>query len=170
VSAGTHSTAAPLPRTRLRPGIRVLLVVAVTLVLAAAAFWAARTIASSPPAAQVPVATPPASPQIEAAYGIRISRLSITAATGLVDLRFYVLDPAKATPLLGHHGSKVPILLRLPGRHLVLDTKAMTPGESNLRAGSVYYMLFRNSAGSVHEGDDVDVIVGRYVLRHVRVL
>ena len=147
------------------PSLTMLAVAAATVVAGAAGYAGARTFDGAPatpagpaPAAVLRVGTVPASPAIEATYGVRFSRIGVIADGGLVDVRFQVLDPDRAQPLLGHHG-KVAMVLKDERGNVILDTRAMTPGESTLRPGETYFILFRNAANSVHRGDRVDVLI-----------
>ncbi len=167
------SEAALTPSAR-RPPLAAWFVAAI-LIVATGAFFGARLVVgeqagpAQPTAGQVKPGPMPQSPQIEAKYGIQFSRVGLTANGGLVDVRLLVLDPAKATPVLGHH-SGVQMLLADERAKKVFDTRAMTPGDSNLAAGQGYYILFRNSAGTIRRGDYIDIFVGDLVLNHIQVL
>ena len=121
------------------------------------------------PTAPLPKAGPaPVSPEIEAGYGLRFQRATLAVQGGLVDVRFAILDTVRAEPVIGHLSrERVKLIDEASGR--VLDTRTMTPGDSNLKAGEGYYMLFRNSGGLLHRGSRVAVAIGKLRLPGVTV-
>jgi hypothetical protein len=113
---------------------------------------------SAPPGP--PTAGPaPSSPEAEAGYGLRLTRATLAAEGGIVDLRFLILDTVRAEPVLGHQARERVRLLDTDSG-IELDTRAMSPGDSNLLAGEGYYMLFRNSGGAIRRGDEIAVLIG----------
>ena len=87
---------------------------------------------------------------------------------GLIDVRFVILDTVRAEPVIGHLSrERVKLIDDASGQ--VLDTRSMTPGDSNLKAGEGYYMLFRNSGGLLHAGSHVTVAIGQFRLPGVTV-
>jgi|SRR4051794_11603689 hypothetical protein len=153
------------------PSLRSITIPAVAIGIAAAAAFAITTgvRADADTAAALPKAGPaPVSPEIEAGYGLRFLRATLAVQGGLVDVRFVILDTARAEPVIGHLSrERVKLIDDASGR--VLDTRTMTPGDSNLKAGEGYYMLFRNSGGLLHPGSHVSVAVGKLRLPGVTV-
>ena len=95
-------------------------------------------------------------------------RATLAVQGGLVDVRFVILDTTRAEPVIGHLSrERVKLVDDATGR--VLDTRTMTPGDSNLKAGEGYYMLFRNSGGLLHPGSHVSVAIGNLRLPGVTV-
>ncbi len=95
-------------------------------------------------------------------FGVAELRVRRSAAGHLLDLRYRVLDPAKAAPL--HARAQKPILVdERSGRKLVVPT---TPKAGALRstappkAGRIYFALFANPGGAVRRGDQVSVVMG----------
>ena len=120
-----------------------------------------------PPGAVRP-SRPPVSPAIEATYGIQFYQAGLSGDGGLVDVRFRVLDPLRAAPVLGHHAT-IKMVLGNERTRSLFDTRAMTPGESNLVAGESYWVLFRNASGDIVRGDQVDIFIGSLHLDHIPV-
>jgi hypothetical protein len=163
------------PTLSSRPRGVLLAGIALTVLVSVGAFFAVRALTSpgDPPAplvagTHVPV---PPHPAVEARYGIHVVQVGLSADGGLLDLRFQILDANKAEGILGHH-SREKILIVDENNQIGLDTRTMTPGDSNLLPGTGYYVLFRNTNGTVKRGDYVDLLVGNDQLpvRHVRVL
>jgi hypothetical protein len=151
------------------PSLRSIAVPAIAVLIAAAAAFAvtAGVRADSSPSLPAPGATP-VSPELEAGYGLRLQRATMAVQGGLVDVRFTILDTVRAEPVIGHLSrERVKLVDEATGR--VLDTRTMTPGDSNLKAGEGYYMLFRNSGGLLHRGSRVAIAIGKLRLDGVTV-
>jgi hypothetical protein len=96
---------------------------------------------------------------LQADYGIHLDMVAVTAAGGLVDMRFTVTDGAKASQLL-HDPTATPAIF-VPGSDSVLRMrKGMHHG--TLLTGSRYFLLFPNAGGTGHAG------VGRHRRRPAR--
>ena len=153
---------------------RFLAVAAVTLVASVGAFLGVRSFTNTDAApslapGDIKESVTPSAPDIEAKYGVRFVRIGMTADDGLIDVRFQILDAAKAGPVLGHH-AQVKMLLANERTRKVLDTRAFTPGDSNVLGGEGSYVLFRNAAGTIRRGDYVDIFLGDLHIDHFRVL
>ncbi len=103
--------------------------------------------------------TMPHSQAIEATYGVEFYQVGLSGDGGLVDVRFRVLDASRAAPVLGHQAT-IKMVVGNERTRSLFDTRAMTPGESNLVAGQSYWVLFRNAGGDITRGDRVDIFVG----------
>jgi len=144
--------------------IRSVLVPLAVVVAAGAAFAVVTGLRGGDAQAQLPAAGPaPVSAPIEAGYGLRFQRATLAMQGGLVDVRFTILDTLRAEPVIGHLSrERVKLVDQATGT--VLDTRTMTPGDSNLIAGEGYYMLFRNSGGLIHPGSRIAVTIGKLEL------
>ena len=124
-----------------------------------------------PPAAVAPHAAKPAQAlpppnELEVRYGIQIAQLGLTASGGLVDVRFKVLDAAKARSLLTNPanapmlmaGDKPPLM---PPHHALRGAKFVQ--------GQVFYILYPNLRGAVQPGAEVTVAMGEARLGPVKV-
>jgi hypothetical protein len=166
MNADTATSALP-PRLTQRPLVWLLTAVAL-IAIAAAAVVLLRPDASSPAVVAPSMVVPaPASPAIEARYGIRVTQIGLTADGGLLDLRFVVIDAARAEQL--SHGGVHMRLVVEDGNHL-LDSEAMAPHGGALHVGSAYFSLFRNDGGLLGHGSRVTLLVGDLRLEHLVVL
>ncbi len=110
------------------------------------------------------------SPQSSAAadpeknFGIKILSLRPTAAGQMLDLRFQVLDPEKARPVLDKN-KKAYLLDGKTGKTMPVPvTKAGSMRQTTLKpeAGRIYFILFTNPNRMVKEGGSVSLIVGDF--------
>ncbi len=151
------------------PSLRSIAVPTIAILVAAAAAFAVTSGVRADPSTHLPPAgATPVSPELEAGYGLRLQRATMAVQGGLVDVRFTILDTVRAEPVIGHLSrERVKLVDEATGR--VLDTRTMTPGDSNLKAGEGYYMLFRNSGGLLHRGSRVAIAIGKLRLDGVTV-
>jgi hypothetical protein len=94
---------------------------------------------------------------LERDYGVRFDLIGVTAAGGLVDLRFTVLDAEKAKALFHDAASSPALFIENTGS--VLRTKKGMSHRLNLLAGGRYFMLFSNAGGVVQSGTRVSVVI-----------
>lgn len=97
----------------------------------------------------------PTAPEVLA--GIQIAQVGLTAQGGMVDVRFKVLDAAKAKALLGNPAN-APLLIAggqppLHPPHHALKGARFAPGQ-------VFYILYPNARGAVQPGVEVTVAMG----------
>jgi hypothetical protein len=103
-----------------------------------------------------------------AAHGIDVTMVAVTAAQGLVDLRYQVVDVDKASALL-HDDSLSPILVAEDtGATLRM---AHPPGHhgAELRLGGSYFFLLANAHTALRAGSKVTLVIGDSRLEHVTV-
>jgi hypothetical protein len=113
-----------------------------------------------------------AAPSDEERWGVRVVRLSLTAADHMIDFRYRVLDPQKAAPLLNRRikpylidqesGTK----LGVP-RHSKLGPARQISDEPE--TNRVYTMLFGNAGKIVKPGSRVTIVIGEIRLENLRV-
>jgi len=137
--------------------------------LAAAVVFVAGAVAwvrdGSDSAAAGPAGVMPTSAQIEDLYGVRIVGAYLTAANGMIEIQYQVLDEGKAqeiasetvSPVLEAHGTTFdsPGLAGHGHTHHVPD------------AGRNGFVLLANSNGGLQEGDVVTVRMGELRLKGV---
>lgn len=93
----------------------------------------------------------------ETLHGIQITQVGMAAAGGMVDLRFKILDAAKASKLLGNPAN-APMLIAgdapplMPPHHALRGAKF---GE-----GSVFFILYPNVRSAIKAGVEVTVAMG----------
>jgi hypothetical protein len=95
---------------------------------------------------------------LERQYGIRVDQIAVTAAGGLVDLRFTVLDPRKASAVLRHHGP-LPRLAS-PDGGAVLEAPHGAMRSIRLRKDAACFVLYPNARGAIRSGSPVSVLFG----------
>ncbi|WP_214316751.1 hypothetical protein [Nonomuraea sediminis] len=145
-------------RTRLPAGLALALAL-----VAGVAWWL--WPASATPAVRRPVV---AAGQLPARVGVRLVRLSVSGAGGLLDLRFQVTDPAKAASV---HDPATPPVIIDEASGLVVSKLYMNHAHSgDLKAAITYYLVFENSGNWVHSGSRVTVLLGDAQVEHVVVV
>jgi hypothetical protein len=149
-----------------RPHLRTAAAIcAIGAVAAVAAFFVShRGSASAAPAAGRP--SPASIAAIQQRYGVRFTMLGLTASGGMLDLRFVAVDADKVEQL-GHHGTKIRLVVEHTGR--TLNSEQMTPHFGKIHVGSQYFALLRNDGNALQQGDLVTVVVGKLALEHLRV-
>jgi hypothetical protein len=103
--------------------------------------------------------------EIEAIYGIHITRLAMTAGGGVVDFRFQVVDPEKATAYMHGDYSDLPVLV-VEKDGTRIDPQPHTH-HSKYELGRSYYHLYRNPGGIVKVGTKLSIILGKLRLDDV---
>jgi hypothetical protein len=139
-------------RRRPRPWVVALIGVIALPLAIAGGLTAAGSSLPDPSSARVVSAR-----TLEADYGIRFDLVAVTASGGLVDLRFTVVDEAKAKALF-HDSASSPALL-VDGSGTVLRTKKGMSHHLSLLTGGRYFVLFSNKGGAVQAGTHVSVVL-----------
>jgi hypothetical protein len=144
-------------------GVAVLVVGALLLWLTP---WSDR--GQSEPAAKVPVAwiRPAVSADgLAQRSGVRITQVAATGAGGLLDLRFKVLDPAKAHAV---HDAATPPAIVDERSGLVVNRLLMNHSHTGEYQPAVtYYLVFENTGNWIHRGSKVTVLLGNAQVEHV---
>jgi hypothetical protein len=99
----------------------------------------------------------PAPSAFEVEAGIQIAQVGLTAQGGMVDVRFKVLDAAKAKVMLGNPAN-VPTLIA--GDQPPLHPPHHALKGARFAQGQVFYILYPNARGAVQPGVDVTVAMG----------
>ena len=99
-------------------------------------------------------------------YGIDIDLLAVTAAGGLVQLRYRVVDPDKAAPLVHDPDLSPALIAEESGKTLVMSTPPHQHG-TELQLGGTYFFLMANAESTLHKGDDVTLVIGDVRLEHL---
>lgn len=110
----------------------------------------------------------------QAAYGIRVESLHLSAAGSMLDFRYRVLDADKAAPLL--NGNIQPYLLdEKHGAKLgVPDTPVLgrirqTSRNNNILTNRSYFIMFGNPGKAVQSGDKVTLLLGQLKIVDLKV-
>lgn len=122
-------------------------------------------------AARRPAFPPPApnlisAQMLEEQYGIHINLLAVTAANGMVDLRFKVLDAGKAGRLITSSDSAPALFAEANGTLLKAPEEAAK--RVNFESGQVYFIQFPNTHNAIRPGELVTVVFGDVRLEPVR--
>ncbi|MBD3783061.1 MAG: hypothetical protein IE926_08920 [Micrococcales bacterium] len=159
-AAPVPAPAAPTPHARRR-----IVLVAALLVLALAAFFGVRAVMAH--AADVRSGTEAVSAEeFGARTGAKISLIGVTAGGGMIELRYQVVDPDKASLLL-HQADKRPVLVvEDTGETLAMVSRPHNH-KAELNLGGTYFFIMANTRNAIHDGSKVTVIIGDVRLEHV---
>jgi hypothetical protein len=113
-------------------------------------------LASDSPLAPVLAASDSA---LEELYGIQVTLVGITAAGGIIDFRYRVVDPDKAMQWLKDPKLMPKIVVEDKGVILTHPKDAMNDMRDP-KAGEVRYMLYPNSGNVVKPGARVSIAIG----------
>jgi len=110
----------------------------------------------------------PNDPGVESELGIRVSQATLVADSGIVEIRYTVLDNQKASRFQNdvHH----PPTIRSEQHGGSVYRTALMKQAHDLRPGQTYYILYLNNGNSVHRGDTIELdTMGNHKLTHVPV-
>ena len=99
--------------------------------------------------------------------GVRLAQVATTGGGGLLDLRFQVVDPARASAV--HDRAKPPALISEENGVVVSDLLMGHQHKGALKAGHVYYLIFENPGNLVRSGSRVTVLLGNASVPHILV-
>ena len=109
----------------------------------------------------------PESRQMEATTGIRILSAHVAGSGGIIDVRYQVLDAAKANIVEGDPNN-TPALVNKASGDSLQNTAAMRKGHERREAGT-YFLLYYDHSGLVKAGDVIDITLGGQTLTDVPV-
>ena len=135
-----------------------MLALAIGVAIAATLPVAGRATDPVQAAAPAPVA-PLNSAELETRYGVRLDQIAVTGGGGLVDVRFTVLDPARARTLLrGHEG--LPRLF-VEGSGAALEAPSHGAMRNvRLQKDAACFLLYPNARGAIRPGTRVALAFG----------
>jgi hypothetical protein len=108
----------------------------------------------------------PSSPEIEAEWGIRPVMVALTAANGMIDFRFQILDVDKATNMHAKLES-LPYFITADGKKIALSE--LMGHHPNFEVGRTYYILYPNLQNTIKPNTLVTVVIGNLKLENVPV-
>jgi len=121
--------------------------------------------ASGSPSSRLPHV--PVSPEMQAKVGVKIIRATLEGDSGLLDVRYIVLDSPTATYYL-HNTIKPPKIV--DERNYALITRAAPMADPNaMRPGQTYFLIYQNARNSIHRGDHIDLTVAGITLHGIPV-
>lgn len=93
-------------------------------------------------------------------FGIQIKLIGVTAAGGMVDFRYKVLDKDKAAFLFGGGSDTVKLVADDNGTTLTMPKGHGMNRHTPMKNGTVNFHFFANSGGAVKVGRPVTVLIG----------
>jgi hypothetical protein len=113
--------------------------------------------------------------KLEREWGVKLLGIRPTAAGYALDLRYEVLDPEKATPILQRKYSRNPhvvveksgAVLRVPFSAKVGSLRQSVRTANQIKPGKRYFMVFANPGKHVQSGDQVTIVIGKFRAEHV---
>ncbi|MDH3294208.1 MAG: hypothetical protein OER95_07790 [Acidimicrobiia bacterium] len=151
----------PERRSR-RPRLMAIGLIALLLVggVAAKAFWPEKKV-------DVRAGTTLVTAEgMAARYGINVTLIGVTAAGGLIDFRYQVVDPDKANPIIHDVGLLPKLVVEDTGATLALTSLPHHSG-TELELGGTYFFLFANANNAISRGALVTLVIGDARLEHI---
>lgn len=106
--------------------------------------------------------------ELAARHGVDVDLIAVTAANGLIEFRYVVVDPDKATRIL-HEPELAPTLVdEASGATLRMSSPPHKHG-GELRLGGTYFFLMANADNALHKGSQVTLILGDARVEHLTV-
>ncbi len=105
---------------------------------------------------------------LAARYGVDVDLIAVTAANGLVEFRYVVVDPDKATRLL-HETELAPTLVEEDTGATIRMSAPPHKHGGELRLGGSYFFLMANANNALHEGSVVTLVMGDTRVEHITV-
>ena len=141
----------------------VILFAIILLVLVAAGlyFYNLRTSQAS-----VPVTTVVSQRALEDQYGLRVNLVAVTAAGGMVDVRFQIVNGEKAKALLQDKKNFPALYIRDANITLNASEDAKAQ-EIKFEDGNDIFLLYSNAGNSVKSGSSVSVMFGDIALEPI---
>ena len=155
----------PTPGPRRGPRIATLVALALLLLVVAGvtafALWPERK-------ADVRAGTTLVSAEEMAArYGIDVNLVGVTAAGGLIEFRYQVMDPDRADRMIADPDLLPVLVVEDTGETLVISTPHHHSAE--LELGGTYFFLVANAHNALREGSLVTLVIGDARVEHIQV-
>lgn len=109
----------------------------------------------------------PVNVAIEERFGVRFTGVHVVGKSGLVDLRYQVLDVGKAKNF-GHYTETSPMLISEENGKTV-EVTIMGLHNHRVEAGRMYYILYRNTDNALAPGNQVTLKIDDLQLAHIPV-
>ena len=103
---------------------------------------------------------------LAARYGIDITLIGVTAAGGMIDFRYQVVDPDKANALIHDLTLYPKLIVEDTGETLILRSLPHNHGV-DLKLGGTYFFLLANARNAIHAGSRLTVVMGDARLEHL---
>ena len=99
-----------------------------------------------------------------ARYGIDVNLIGVTAAGGLIEFRYQVVDPDKADRMM-NDTTLLPIVVVEESGATMVISRPHHAAEPQL--GGTYFFLFANAHNAIHAGSQVTLVMGDARLEHI---
>lgn len=104
--------------------------------------------------------------EFSADTGITVTLLGVTAGGGMIEFRYQVVDPDKASLVL-HDDSRRPVLVAEDSGATLAMLSRPHSHKAELQLGGTYFFLMANTRNALRDGTNVTVIIGEDRLEHV---
>lgn len=102
-----------------------------------------------------------------ARYGIKVTLIAVTAAGGLIDFRYQVVDPDKANAVIHDINLYPKLVVEKTGATLALRSLPHSHG-AKLELGGTYFFMFANAHNAIHAGSLLTMVIGGARLEHIK--
>lgn len=109
----------------------------------------------------------PINVEIEERFGVRFTGVHTVGRSGLVDLRYRVLDVGKAKNF-GHYTETSPMLIAEDSGKTI-EVTIMGLHNHRVEAGRSYYILYRNTDNALNPGTKVTLQIDDLEMKHIPV-
>ena len=106
----------------------------------------------------------PVNRAMEERFGVRVMFAALTGRDGIIDLRYRIVDPGKATDF-GHYSETSPMLVTPDGT--IMSVTKMGLHNHRVEPGLIFHVLYRNTANAVKHGMPITVKVGDMELKNL---
>ena len=103
-----------------------------------------------------------------ARYGIDVTLIAVSAAGGLIDFRYQVVDPDKANPVI-HDIDLFPKLIEESTGATLAIRSLPHNHKKELEFGGSYFFLLPNANNAFHQGSRATLVIGDARLEHIAV-
>ncbi len=101
-------------------------------------------------------------------YGIQVNLIATSAAGGLIELRYQVIDPEKASPML-HDVQMLPKIIDEDSGTTLAMASLPHRHSSVLTLGGEYFFLLANAHNALRAGSQVTLVIGDARIEHLTV-
>jgi hypothetical protein len=98
--------------------------------------------------------------------GIAVTLIGVTAGGGMIEFRYQVVDPDKASLVL-HDDTRRPVLVAENSGETLAMVSRPHSHKAELQLGGTYFFLMANTRNALRDGTTVTVIIGDVRLEHV---
>ncbi len=104
--------------------------------------------------------------EFAARTGITVTLLGVTGGGGMIEFRYQVVDPDKASLLL-HEEDRTPILVAEGTGETLGMVNRPHVHKAELQLGGTYFFIMANSRNALKDGTKVSVVIGDVRLEHL---